>query len=213
MAADSSDVMIRVLLVDDHPLVRTGLRALLESAGDIAVTGEAADGAEAVSVLTEADPDVVLMDLSMPGVDGVTATQRVIAQRPQVQVIVLTSSAERERVRAALDAGATGYLLKDSTPEDLRAAVRSAAQGHSPLDPRIAGALLPSARSGEPRLSDRELEVLRLVSRGLANKQIARALGIAERTVKVHLGNIFRRIGVSDRTSAALWAREHLPTG
>jgi DNA-binding NarL/FixJ family response regulator len=204
--------MIRVLLVDDHPLVRAGLRALLESADDIAVVGEAADGAEAVAVVNDADPDVVLMDLSMPGLDGVTATQRVIAQRPQVQVVVLTSSAARDRVRAALDAGATGYILKDSAPDDLRAAVRSAAQGHSPLDPRIAGALLPSARSVEPHLSDRERQVLGLVSRGLANKQIARTLGIAERTVKVHLGNIFRRIGVTDRTSAALWAREHLTT-
>jgi DNA-binding NarL/FixJ family response regulator len=115
-------------------------------------------------------------------------------------------------VRAALDAGATGYILKDSAPEEIRAAVRSAAQGHAPLDPRIAGALLPSVRSAEPHLSDRERQVLRLVSHGLANKQIGRTLGIAERTVKVHLGNIFRRIGVSDRTSAAMWAREHLTT-
>ena len=203
--------MIRVLLVDDHPLVRTGLRTLLESADDITVVAEAADGLQALSVLEESDPDVVLMDLSMPGIDGVATTKRVLAVRPQVQVVVVTSSAERSRVRAALDAGAVGYVLKDSNPDDLRAAVRSAANGHTPLDPRVAGALLPGGGLGGPRLSERERQVLRLVSRGLANKQIGRALGITERTVKVHLGNVFRQLGVSDRTSAALWAREHLP--
>lgn len=203
--------MIRVLLVDDHPLVRTGLRTLLESADDMTVVAEAADGLQALSVLEESDPDVVLMDLSMPGIDGVATTKRVLAIRPQVQVVVVTSSAERSRVRAALDAGAVGYVLKDSNPDDLRAAVRSAANGHTPLDPRVAGALLPGGGLGGPRLSERERQVLRLVSRGLANKQIGRALGITERTVKVHLGNVFRQLGVSDRTSAALWAREHLP--
>ena len=203
--------MIRVLLVDDHPLVRTGLRTLLESSDDLTVVAEAADGAQALAVLDEADPDVVLMDLSMPGLDGVTTTKRVLAVRPQVQVVVVTSSAERVRVRAALDAGAVGYVLKDSTPDELRAAVRSAANGHTPLDPRIAGALLPGATRDGPQLSDREREVLRLVARGLANKQIGRALGITERTVKVHLGNVFRQLGVTDRTSAALWARDHLP--
>lgn len=203
--------MIRVLLVDDHPLVRTGLRTLLESADDMTVVAEAADGLQALSVLEESDPDVVLMDLSMPGIDGVATTKRVLAVRPQVQVVVVTSSAERSRVRAALDAGAVGYVLKDSNPDDLRAAVRSAANGHTPLDPRVAGALLPGGGLGGPRLSERERQVLRLVSRGLANKQIGRALGITERTVKVHLGNVFRQLGVSDRTSAALWAREHLP--
>jgi DNA-binding NarL/FixJ family response regulator len=201
--------MIRVLLVDDHPLVRTGIRTLLESTDDLSVVAEAADGAQALSVLDEADPDVVLMDLSMPGLDGVATTKRVLAVRPQVQVVVVTSSAERSRVRAALDAGAVGYVLKDSTPDELRAAVRSAANGHTPLDPRIAGALLRG--SGGPQLSERERQVLRLVTRGLANKQIGRALGITERTVKVHLGNVFRQLGVSDRTSAAMWAREHLP--
>jgi DNA-binding NarL/FixJ family response regulator len=143
--------------------------------------------------------------------DGVTATRKLLVEHPGLRVVVLTSFADQARVRDALAAGAIGYVLKDCLPEELLAAVRSAAQGHAPLDPRVAGALLPSASSPADELSERELQVLRLASQGLANKQIGRSLGIAERTVKVHLGNVFRRIGVSDRTSAALWAREHLP--
>jgi len=154
----------------------------------------------------------VLMDLSMPVLDGIAATRAIRAGHPAVRVVVLSSFDDQDRVRQALQAGATGYVLKDCTPEQLLAAIRSAAAGHAPLDPRVAGALLPD--TGQPsvaeQLSQRELQVLRLASQGLANKQIGRTLGIAERTVKVHLGNIFRRIGVSDRTSAALWARENL---
>ncbi len=151
------------------------------------------------------------MDLSMPGVGGVEAIRRLRAGGLCAPVVVLTSFAEADRVRAAVEAGAVGYLLKDSEPHDVVEAVRAAAAGHAPLDPRVARALLPSAggRPAGPVLSGREREVLAHVAQGLANKQIARSLGISERTVKVHLGNVFRQIGVGDRTSAALWARDH----
>ena len=205
--------MIRVLLVDDHRLVRSGLTSLLGTAADIEIVGEAADGAQAVTVVLELEPDVVLMDLSMPVMDGVSATRKILIDRPTTKIVMLSSFSDRARVRDAIAAGAIGYVLKDCTTEELLTAVRSAAQGHAPLDPRVAGALLPTSASAEPgeQLSDRERQVLRLASQGMANKQIARSLGIAERTVKVHLGNVFRRIGVSDRTSAALWARENMP--
>jgi DNA-binding NarL/FixJ family response regulator len=202
--------MIRVLLVDDHRLVRAGLSSLLQSTPDVTVVGEAADGAAAVELAAKADIDVILMDLSMPVLDGVEATRRILQSKPETRVVVLSSFSEQSRVREAIAAGATGYVLKDCSPDELLAAVRSAAAGHAPLDPRVAGALLPSTKAPDV-LTDRETEVLRLATKGLANKQIARALGITERTVKVHLGNVFRRIGVSDRTSAAMWAREHLP--
>ena len=205
--------MIRLLLVDDHPLVRTGLTSLLTTAADIEVVGEAADGAAALEFADTHALDLVLMDLSMPVMDGVTATRKLREKHPDVRVVVLTSFVDQARVRDAVAAGATGYVLKDCSPAELLAAVRAAAAGHAPLDPRVASALLP-ASGGEPagpQLSDRERQVLRLTAKGLANKQIGRALGISERTVKVHLGNVFRRIGVADRTSAALWARENLP--
>ncbi len=142
---------------------------------------------------------------------GAAATREVLAELPGTSIVVLTSFSERDRVSEALAAGAIGYLLKDCEPRELIAAVRSAAAGHAPLDPRVAKALLPSTGgASEPELSPRERQVLALVSEGMANKQIGRALGITERTVKAHLVNVFRRIGVSDRTSAALWAREHL---
>ena len=203
--------MIRVLVVDDHHLVRAGLITLLQAAADIEVAGEAADGQQALEVAAAASPDVVLMDLSMPVMDGVSATRLLLSGLPETRVVALTSFSDRQRVTDILAAGATGYVLKDSRPDDLLAAVRAAAGGHVPLDPRVASALLPTR---EPplteQLSDREKQVLRLVAAGLANKQIARRLGIAESTVKVHTGNIFRRIGVADRTSAAIWAKEHL---
>jgi DNA-binding NarL/FixJ family response regulator len=202
--------MIRVLLVDDHRLVRAGLSSLLGAAADMTVVGEAADGMAAVELAAKTDIDVILMDLSMPVLDGVEATRRVLQAKPDTRVVVLSSFSEQTRVREAIAAGATGYVLKDCSPDELLAAVRSAAAGHAPLDPRVAGALLPAAHAPDV-LTDRETEVLRLATKGMANKQIARALGITERTVKVHLGNVFRRIGVSDRTSAAMWAREHLP--
>lgn len=205
--------MTRILLVDDHQLVRAGLASLLEGADDLEVVGEAADGAQALDVAAQTAPDVVLMDLSMPVMDGVAATRSLLAATPDVAVVVLTSFADNSRVAEALAAGAVGYLLKDSHPRDLLAGIRAAAAGHAPLDPRVARGLLPDARSSDPvdALSSRERQVLRLVSRGMANKQVARALGISEHTVKVHLGNVFKQIGVGDRTSAAMWAREHLP--
>jgi DNA-binding NarL/FixJ family response regulator len=206
--------MIRVLVVDDHRLVRAGLVTLLGAAADVEVVGEAADGDQVLDVARATEPDVVLMDVSMPGVDGVAATRLLLGERPQTRVVALTSFSDRQRVSDMLAAGAIGYLLKDCAPDDLLAGLRAAAQGHAPLDPRIAGVLL-SSQSPAPAdtLSEREREVLQLTATGMANKQIGRALGISERTVKVHLGNIFRRIGVSDRTSAAMWAREHLPGG
>jgi DNA-binding NarL/FixJ family response regulator len=205
--------MINILLADDHSLVRAGLAALLDSAEDLHVVGQAENGQSAVRLAEELRPDVILMDLSMPVMDGVEATRELLRILPDSIVVVLTSFSDRERVAEALRAGAVGYLLKDCDPRDLLAAVRSAAQGHAPLDPRVARALLPTSEpeSVADGLSARELQVLGLVSKGLANKQIARSLGISERTVKAHLGKVFRQIGVADRTSAALWAREHLP--
>jgi DNA-binding NarL/FixJ family response regulator len=202
---------VSVLLVDDHALVRAGLAALLEASGSVRVVGQCADGSEAAAAVASLEPDVVLMDLSMPGMDGVTATREVLALRPGTPVVILTSFSEQPRVRGAIDAGASGFLLKDSDPDALIAGVLAAARGEAPLDARVTKALLPTAgRSDGDRLSPREREVLGLVSQGMANKQIARALGIAERTVKVHLNSVFRQINVADRTSAALWARENL---
>ncbi len=203
--------MIRVLLADDHGLVRAGLERLLATAGDIEVVGGAADGAEAIALAAEASPDVVLMDLSMPNADGIEATRAILVENDEVQVVVLTSLTDRERILAALDAGAIGYLLKDSEPEELIAGVRAAARGESPLDPKAARAVL-GARAVRERaeLSEREREVLRCVAEGMPNKVIARELGISEKTVKTHLTRVFQRIGVTDRTQAALWARDNL---
>lgn len=203
--------MITVVVADDHRLVRSGLVTLLSSCDGITIVGEAGDGAEAVDVAAVVAPDVVLMDLSMPVLDGVAATRALTEKLPDTKVVVLTSFADRQQVHDAIRAGAVGYLLKDCTPEELIAGVRAAAAGQVPLDPRVAGALLPDRTSErEEVLSEREQQVLTLAAEGLANKQIGRRLGISESTVKVHLGNIYRRIGVTDRTSAALWARDHL---
>ena len=203
--------MIRVLVVDDHPLVRHGLLALLGSVGDIEVSA-VEDGALAADAVAARGCDVVLMDLSMPGLDGVDATRAVLAGSPDVRVVVLTSSAEPDRILAALDAGATGYVLKDAEPDDVVRAVRDAAAGHAPLSPRAALALLPGRRPVAHRagaLSEREREVLSLVALGLPNKSVARRLQISEKTVKAHLTRIFAALGVSDRTSAALWAQSN----
>ena len=202
--------MIRVLLVDDHELVRAGLTRLLAGTGDIEVVGGAADGEEAVALAREASPDVVLMDISMPRMDGVEATRRIAAD-PRVKVVMLTSFSDRERINDALDAGAVGYALKDSEPADLVRSIRAAAQGDWPIDPRAARLLLSTSyERGRPeRLSDREQEVLGLVAEGLPNKLVARRLGITERTVKAHLTRIFEQIHVQDRTQAALWAHRH----
>jgi len=204
--------MTSVLVVDDHPLVRAGLIELLGTTDDLHIAGEAHGGQQAVDLANDLQPDVVLMDLSMPDMDGVEATRSILRTQPQISVVVLTSFGDQGRVADALAAGAVGYLLKDCDPREVLAGVRQAALGHAPIDPRVARALLPSvtARTGET-LSDRETEVLLLLTKGMANKQIGRALGISERTVKVHMGNVFRRIGVTDRISAAMWARDNLP--
>jgi DNA-binding NarL/FixJ family response regulator len=207
---------IRVVLVDDHAVVRSGLALLLGVAGDIEVVGEARDGREALAVVAASGPDVVLMDLQMPGLDGVAATREITAAG-SAQVLVLTSYSDTERILAALDAGAVGYLLKDVEPQVLLDGIRAVVRGDSPLHPRAARELV-AARRGDPAaaarsdsvtpadLTQREREVLGWVRAGLGNKQIARRLGISERTVKAHLTSVFQRIGVSDRTQAALWA-------
>lgn len=205
--------MIRVLIADDHAVVRTGLDQLLSTEGDIELVGAAANGAEAVELAAQLRPDVVLMDLGMPVLDGAGATRRITAEVPSVRVVVLTSFADDRHIAEALDAGAIGYVLKHADPDELIGAVRAAAAGDAPLDPKAARVLLEARRNPSPRgrLSAREEEVLRLVAQGLANKLIARRLGISERTVKAHLTNVFAAIGVTDRTQAALWAAEHLP--
>ena len=202
--------MIRVLLADDHGLVRDGLGRLLASVPDIEVVAAAVDGAEAVRLAREHRPDVILMDLRMPGMDGSEATRRLLEEDPATQVVILTSFSERDEILSALDAGAIGYLLKDAEPDEVIRGVRAAAHGESPLAPKAARELLGS-RSSAPasQLTDREREVLRLVTRGLPNKLIARELGISEKTVKAHLTAIFQRIGVADRVQAAMWARDH----
>lgn len=202
--------MIRVLLADDHGLIREGLSRLLGSVPDIDVVAVAGDGHETVRLAAEHRPDVILMDLRMPGIDGSEATRRVLENDPAPQVVILTSFSERDEILTALDAGAIGYLLKDAEPDELIRGVRAAAQGESPLAPKAARALIGS-RSSAPThpLSDREREVLQLVTRGLSNKLVARELGISEKTVKAHLTTIFQRIGVTDRVQAAMWARDH----
>ena len=201
---------IRVVLVDDHAVIRAGLAQLIATAEDIEVVGQAADGAEAVEQARALTPDVVLMDLQMPGVDGVSATREIVSAGLGVDVLVLMSYSDNERILDALDAGAVGYLLKDADPDDVLAGVRAVARGESPIHPKAARALL-GARSGggRPQLTAREVEVLTLVRDGLANKQIARQLEISERTVKAHLTSAFSRIGVTDRTQAALWAQRN----
>ena len=202
--------MIRVLLADDHGLVRDGLGRLLASVPDIEVVAVAADGAEAIRLAQEHRPDVILMDLRMPGMDGSEATRRLLEEDPATQVVILTSFSERDEILSALDAGAIGYLLKDAEPDDVIRGVRAAAHGESPLAPKAARELLGSRGSAPAsQLTDREREVLRLVTRGLSNKLIARELGISEKTVKAHLTAVFQRIGVTDRVQAAMWARDH----
>jgi DNA-binding NarL/FixJ family response regulator len=202
---------IRVLIVDDHVLVRTGLTQLLGAAGDIEVAASAADGEQAVVLAHRHRPDVILMDLSMPGMGGVEATRRITAEQPEVRVVALTSFSDRERILNVVDAGAIGYLLKDTDPEELARGVRAAARGEAPFAPKAALALVTD-RAGAPEaraLTAREREVLALVAEGLPNKLIARRLAISEKTVKAHLTSIFHAVGVSDRTQAALWAERN----
>jgi DNA-binding NarL/FixJ family response regulator len=201
--------MIRVLIVDDHAIVRNGLAQLLETTDDLELAGAARDGEQAVTMAAELQPDVILMDLSMPGTDGIAATGRIVAANPSAHVLVLTSFSDKTRILDALQAGAEGYLLKHSEPEVILTGIRDVVADGSPLDPKAARVLLTNRRSPGPdtQLTIREQEVLEMIGDGLPNKTIARRLGISERTVKSHLTNIYQRLGVTDRTQAALWAQ------
>jgi DNA-binding NarL/FixJ family response regulator len=205
------DAPIRVLVVDDHAVVREGLRTFLSLQDGIEVAGEAADGAAAVREAERLRPDVVLMDLVMPGLDGVGAMRELRRRLPACRVIVLTSYAEDDRLLPVIQAGAAGYLLKAAEPREIARAVRAAHAGDALLDPSVAARLVEAIaqRAGgepTPRLTPREREVLVLIGRGMANKRIARELGVSEKTVKTHVGHVLAKLGVSDRTQAALHA-------
>lgn len=200
---------IRVLLVDDHSVVRQGLRMFLGLDDELEVVGEARNGVEAVRLAQELNPDVVLMDILMPEMDGLEATRRIRAAQPDTEVIALTSVLENEKVFDAIRSGAIGYLLKDTESEELCRAIKAAAAGQVQLSPQAAARLLRDERPAEPQieaLTPRETEVLQLMARGLANKEIARDLGIGEKTVKTHVSNILSKMGVLSRTQAALQA-------
>ena len=203
--------MIRLVIADDHAVVRAGLAQLVATLDEVELVGIAANGVEVVALCADLVPDVVLMDIEMPALDGIEATRRIKERQPEIAVVVLTSFSDRERILGALDAGAAGYLLKDAEPEELARAVRAAAAGDVPLDPKAARALLSARMTAarDDRLSEREREVLLLLADGLSNKLIARELSISEKTVKAHLTNVFRTIGVTDRTQAALWAERN----
>jgi DNA-binding NarL/FixJ family response regulator len=197
------DVVLRVLIVDDHPVVRAGLTGMLAAEPDLDVVAEAADGAEAVRLALELAPDVVLMDLRMAGVDGVEATARLAAAAPAVKVLILTTYDTDADIVRAVEAGATGYLLKDTPRGELAEAVRLAARGETVLAPVVAAKLVSRLRQpAAPPLTPREREVLALVARGLANAEIGRRLFISEATVKTHLVRVFGKLGVDDRTAA-----------
>jgi DNA-binding NarL/FixJ family response regulator len=203
--------MIRVVLADDHGIIRDGLGRLISALDDVELVGMAGDGAEAVEECRRKDPDVVLMDLDMPILDGIEATRRILADNPETAVIVLTAFSDRARITGAMEAGACGYLLKDVDAEGVAEGIRAAARGESPLDPRAARTILNARSAPDPLagLSQREREVLGLLVEGLPNKLIARRLEISEKTVKSHLTQVFRALGVTDRTQAALWAERH----
>ena len=203
---------VSVLIVDDHPVVRDGLAMMLDSQDGIRVIGVASEGAAGVRQAVALQPDVVLMDLAMPGVDGIEATRLMTASGREQAIVVLTTFGDAEHVMAALDAGAVGYLMKDATPEEIAGAVRSAGAGESPLDPRVARTLIDARRaplpgSREPHLTAKQTEILALLAEGGSNRQIARRLGISEKTVKAHLTQVYAALEVTDRVQAALWYR------
>lgn len=205
--------LISVLLVDDHKVVRQGVRAFLQTQADLVVVAEAENGATAVALAAEHAPDVALMDLIMPGMDGVEATRRVKQVSPRTQVIVLTSYHEDEHIFPAIRAGALSYVLKDIEPGELATAVRKAAQGEAVLHPRVAARVVQEIHGRRQEtinpfteLSERELEVIRLIADGLSNSDIAAALVISEKTVKSHVSNILSKLHLADRTQAAVYA-------
>ena len=210
---------IRVLLVDDHAVVRRGLRGFLELLDDIEIVGEAENGRLAVDAARSLRPDVVLMDLLMPVLDGIAATAQMRDEQPDLQVVALTSFVEEDRVTAAIEAGASGFLLKDAEADEVAAAIRAAHRGEVRFDPavarilarRVAQSRTPTAPA--PALTDREREVLGLIARGLGNQAIADQLGITERTARTHVSNILGKLDLSSRTQAALWAVEHRIAG
>ena len=233
-SAQARAALLRVLVVDDHPIVRSGLAGLISAQGDMLLVASVASGEEAVAAVAGTEIDVVLMDLQLPGIDGLEATRQLLALRPTAAVVVLTSTSDRARIIAAFDAGAVGYVLKDANPDELVSAIRAASRGESPMTSRTARALVEERLASAPpvsaplpapvavveeaaedvpasRLTARELEVLRLLRDGLPNKTIARQLGITEATVKAHLSSAFQRLGVRDRTQAALWMQRHEP--
>jgi DNA-binding NarL/FixJ family response regulator len=203
--------VIRVVIADDHGVVRDGLAGVLAAEADLEVVGSVGNGAEAVESCRVARPDVVLMDIEMPVLDGIEATHIIREERPETAVLVLTSFADARRITAALAVGAAGYLLKDASAEDVVRGIRAAASGGAPLDPHAARLLLEAKDTPDPLdgVSPREREVFALLLDGLPNKVIAQRLGISEKTVKTHLTHIFRRIDVTDRVQAILWAERH----
>ena len=214
---------IRVLLVDDHALVRQGLRMFIDMQNDMEVTGEGANGNEAVELATTLKPDVILLDLVMPGMNGVEATLKILQSDPHARVLILTSFGDDDQVFPAIRAGAQGYLLKDIQPVDLVKAIRETSQGKAQLHPDIARRLMaavsgekplqstkPASRSKElAGLTERELEVLEQIARGLTNREIAEKMVISEKTVKTHVSNLLDKLGLEDRTRAAIWALKH----
>ena len=209
-----ADKIIRVLLVDDHQVVRRGLRTFLEIQDDIEVVGEAADGAEGVARSEELHPDVVLMDIKMPGTDGIEALRKLRELENPAKVLIVTSFTEQRTVVPALRAGASGYVYQDVDPDALAGAIRSVYAGHVLLQPEVAGALLAQEDAGGgtgrgSTLTEREREVLGLIADGRSNREIARALVLSEKTVKTHVSNILMKLDLSDRTQAALWAVRH----
>ncbi len=206
---------IRVLLVDDHAVVRMGLKVFFDLQDDIQVVGEAGDGSEGLALARRLRPDVVLMDLLMPNMDGLTAIARIKSEMPETEIVAVTSFIEEEKVTAALEAGASGYLLKDAEADEVAAAVRAAYAGEVHLDPAVARLLTQRMRTRkneadatEP-LTDRERDVLRLLGQGMSNKEIGSALFITERTARTYVSNILGKLGLASRTQAALWAVEH----
>jgi len=201
---------VKLVIVDDHRVVRSGVKALIETEPGLEVIGEAGDGREAVTKVKAQQPDVVLMDLVMPEMDGVEATSEITKLSPAPEILILTSFSEEERIIQAIKAGASGYLIKDASPDELVQAIEDVYHGESTLDPKVAGTVLRSVQN-EPEdsseeLTDREIEVLELLAEGLPNEDIAEKLYISERTVRSHVSNILGKLDLANRTQAALYA-------